>query len=191
MSPIQPPTKLGLCRRNGHADRRPHFSRNIITQHYPAPPFAETSDIWIVMAEHGRVLFEALPAEKFLNPLGTIHGGWISTLLDSAMGCAVHSLLKPGHRYTTVDMTVSFVRAVLPTSGKLTCEGKIIHSGSRIATSEGRVTDAAGKLIAHGTETCMIFTRPSLDERLIRSCTGTAKEDGLVLLSVFSQIVGI
>jgi uncharacterized protein (TIGR00369 family) len=133
------------------------FLRNMISQTYPSPPFAETSDIWLVMAENGRVLFEATPAQKFLNPLGTIHGGWISTLLDSAMGCAVHSTLKPGHGFTTVDMTVSFVRAVLPTTGKLTCEGKIIHSGGRIATAEGRVTDANGKLIAHGTETCMIL----------------------------------
>lgn len=137
------------------------FLRNMISQHYPAPPFAETSDIWIVAADHGRVQFEALPAERYLNPLGTIHGGWISTLLDSAMGCAVHSTLKPGHGFTTVDMTVSFVRAVLPTTGALTCEGKIIHSGGRIATAEGRVTDSAGKLIAHGTETCLILKAPT------------------------------
>ena len=133
------------------------FLRNVISQHFPAPPFAQTTDIYLVEADDGRVTFEALPATGFLNPLGTVHGGWISTLLDSAMGCAVHSTLKPGHGYTTVDMTVTFVRAVLPTSGKLTCEGKIIHSGTRIATAEGRVFDAAGKLIAHGTETCMIL----------------------------------
>jgi uncharacterized protein (TIGR00369 family) len=133
------------------------FLRHMISQHYPAPPFAETSDIWLIEAEQGRVIFEAVPAQRFLNPLGTIHGGWISTLLDSAMGCAVHSMLKPGHGFTTVDMTVSFVRAVLPTTGKLTCEAKIIHSGGRIATAEGRVIDAGGKLIAHGTETCLIL----------------------------------
>ena len=92
-----------------------------------------------------------------MNPLGRIHGGWTSTLLDSAMGCAVHSTLKLGYGYTTIDMTVTFVRGVQPTSGKLTCEGKIIHSGSRIATAEGHVLDAAGRLIAHGTETCMIL----------------------------------
>lgn len=161
MTISQPPTKFGVVPMATamHSDGLT-FLRNMISQHYPAPPFAETSDIWLIMAEHGRVLFEALPAEKFLNPLGTVHGGWISTLLDSAMGCAVHSTLKPGHGFTTVDMTVSFVRAVLPTSGKLICEGKIIHSGGRIATAEGRVTDAAGKLIAHGTETCMILKGP-------------------------------
>ena len=77
------------------------------------------------------------------------------------MGCAVHSTLKPGYGYTAVDMTVTFVRPALPTSGRLTCVGKIIHSGNRIATAEGRVLDAAGKLIAHGTETCMILKAES------------------------------
>ena len=137
------------------------FLRNMIVQHYPSPPFAETTDIWLIQAEHGRVVFEAQPAQRFLNPLGTVHGGWISTLLDSAMGCAVHSTLKAGSGFTTVDMTVSFVRPVLANSGKLMCEGKIIHSGGRIATAEGRVTDAAGTLIAHGTETCLIFKPPT------------------------------
>jgi uncharacterized protein (TIGR00369 family) len=137
------------------------FLQNMISKHFPAPPFAETSDIWLIKAEHGRVVFEGTPSQRFLNPLGTIHGGWISTLLDSAMGCAVHSTLKPGHGYTTVDMTVSFVKAVLPASGNLTCESKIIHSGGRIATAEGRIIDATGKLIAHGTETCLIFKAPT------------------------------
>lgn len=136
------------------------FLRNMISQAYPQPPFAETTDIWIVSAEHGRVTFEAVPQQRFLNPLGTVHGGWISTLLDSAMGCAVHSVLKPDQGFATVDMTVSFVRPVLATSGKLRCEGKLIHSGARIATAEGRVMDESGKLVAHGTETCLILKSP-------------------------------
>ena len=126
---------------------------------HPAPPFAAATDFWLVEAEHGRALFEAMPSQNFYNPLGTVHGGWISTLLDSAMGCAVHSTLQPGQGYTTVDMTVSFVRAVFERTGKLKCEGKIVHSGGRIATAEGRVWDADGKLVAHGTETCMILTK--------------------------------
>lgn len=141
------------------------FLRNLLSKQFPAPPFAETSDIWPIEMEHGRVVFEATPSQKFLNPLGTVHGGWISTLLDSAMGSAVHSTLKPGHGYTTIDMTISFVRAVLPSSGKLRCEGKIIHSGGRIATAEGRVLDAADKLIAHGTETCLIMKAPAASAR--------------------------
>jgi uncharacterized protein (TIGR00369 family) len=87
-----------------------------------------------------------------------VHGGCISTLLDSAMGCAVHSVLAPGQAYTTVDMTVSFVRPVFQTTGKLRCEGKIIHAGGRIATAEGRVWDDADTLIAHGSETCLVMT---------------------------------
>ena len=140
------------------------FLQDMIARRHPAPPFAETTDIWITEAEHGRVMFEAAPSPRFLNPLGTLHGGWVSTLLDSAMGCAVHATLKPGYGYTTVDMAVTFVRAVLPSSGKLKCEGKIIHSGGRIATAEGRVLDAAGKLIAHGTETCMILKIPGSND---------------------------
>jgi uncharacterized protein (TIGR00369 family) len=123
----------------------------------PAPPYAASTNIWIAEVEHGRVVFEALPSEQFYNPLGTVHGGWISGLLDSAMACAVHSTLAAGQGYTTVDLSVNFVRAVLPSSGRLRCEGKVIYSGGRIATSEGRLRDAAGTLLAHGTETCLIF----------------------------------
>jgi uncharacterized protein (TIGR00369 family) len=126
----------------------------------PAPPFAVETDIWLVEAESGRVVFEATPSKRFYYPLGTVHGGWISTLLDSAMGCAVHSVLKPGQAYTTVDMTVNFVRPVFEKTGKLRCEGKLIHAGGRVATAEGRVWDGAGTLIAHGSETCLIMAVP-------------------------------
>src|SRR5262249_45481341 len=123
---------------------------------HPAPPFAAHTDMGIVEVEPGRVVFEAAPSMRFHNPLGSVHGGWIATLLDSAMGCAVHSLLKAGQTYTTVDISISFVRAVFANIGKLRCEGRIIHVGGRIATAEGRVRDAAGTLIAHGTETCLL-----------------------------------
>src|SRR5258705_8786549 len=88
---------------------------------HPAPPFAEVADIWISEVEWGRVVFGAVPSARFYNPLGTVHGGWISTLLDSAIGCAVHSTLKVGQTYTTVDMAVSFVRPVFEETGKLSC----------------------------------------------------------------------
>jgi len=127
---------------------------------HPAPPFAAVTDIWIVEVESGRVVFEASPSSRFYNPLGTVHGGWISTLLDSAMGCAVHSVLKPGQGYTTIDMTINFVRPVFEKTGKLKCQGKIIHAGGRVATADGRVWDEAGTLIAHGSETCMIMAIP-------------------------------
>jgi uncharacterized protein (TIGR00369 family) len=128
---------------------------------HPAPPFAAVADIWIAEVAVGRVVFEALPSARFYNPLGTVHGGWISTLLDSAMGCAVHSTMEPRQSYTTVDMTVSFVRPVFEQTGKLRCEGKVIHVGGRIATAEGRVWDQAGTLIAHGSETCLLLSVPS------------------------------
>jgi uncharacterized protein (TIGR00369 family) len=124
---------------------------------HPLPPFAAETDIRITEVEHGRVLFEGLPSARFYNPLGTVHGGWIATLLDSAMGCAVHATLAAGEAYATVDMTVSLVRAVTARTGKLRCEGKIVHVGARIATAEGRVWDGTGTLIAHGTETCLIL----------------------------------
>lgn len=162
MTNSNPPTNFGVvATATAQQTDGLTFLRNVIAHHYPAPPFAETTDIWLILAEYGRVVFEGSPGQKFVNPLGTVHGGWISTLLDSAMGCAVHSTLEPGHGFTTVDMTISFVRRVFANSGKLICEGKIIHSGGRIATAEGRVTDAAGKLIAHGTETCLILKTPA------------------------------
>lgn len=134
------------------------FLQRLKDGQYPVPPYAATSAIALLEVEHGRVLFEGRPSLRFYNPLGTVHGGWISGLLDTAMGCAVHSMLEPGHAYTTVDMSVSFVRAVVEGSGQVRCEGKVIHKGGRIATAEGRMWDAGGTLLAHGTETCMILT---------------------------------
>ncbi len=125
---------------------------------YPAPPFSETCDVWPVEVTEGCVVFEAKPSARFYNPMGVVHGGWISIVLDSAMGCAVHSMLKAGEAYTTVEMNVNFVRPLLEDTGTLRCEGKVLHCGGRLATSEARVTDAAGNLIAHGSETCMILS---------------------------------
>src|SRR5262249_504133 len=93
------------------------FLKRLSDGSHPAPAFAAATDISIVEAEHGRVLFAAMPSKRFYNPLGAVHGGWIATLLDSAMGCAVHSVLAVGQTYTTVDMTVSFVRPVVEQTG--------------------------------------------------------------------------
>ena len=133
------------------------FLRGMIAGRHPAPPFARSTGIWLTEADEGRAVFAGLPSEGFFNPIGTIHGGWTSAILDSAMACAVHTTLKAGQAYTTVEMKLNFVRPVLPSSGRLTCEGVVIHRGGTLATSEGRLVDGTGKLIAHGTETCMIF----------------------------------
>lgn len=133
------------------------FLRDLAAGKHPAPPFSEAAGILLTEVEEGRVLFTGTTGSRFLNPLGTIHGGWISMILDSAMACAVHSTLKPGQGYTSAEMKVNFVRPLLPDTGELTCEGTVIHRGGTLATSEGKLRDAAGKLIAHGTETCLIF----------------------------------
>lgn len=131
--------------------------RKMIDGTYPAPPFSEAAEIWLTEIDRGRAVFTGVPTERFYNPMGGVHGGWISALLDSAMGCAVHSMLKAGQGYTTIELKVNFVRPVLEKTGPLTCEGNIVHFGGRIATSEGRVLDSAGILVAHGSETCLVF----------------------------------
>jgi uncharacterized protein (TIGR00369 family) len=123
----------------------------------PAPPYALATGIRLTEVEHGRVVFEGEPSLRFYNPLGTVHGGWIAGLLDSAMGCAVHSALKPGQGYTTIDMTTGFVRAVLESTGTLRCEGKLVAMGRRVARAEAKMFDGDGRLVAHGSETCLIL----------------------------------
>ena len=114
-------------------------------------------DFDIAEVEEGRVVFVGTPSAGFFNPLGTIHGGWTATILDSAMACAVHATLRVGEGYTTLEMKLNYVRPVMPASGPVRCEGRLIHRGGSVATSEGRLIDAQGKLLAHGTETYMIF----------------------------------
>jgi uncharacterized protein (TIGR00369 family) len=133
------------------------FLQGLIDGVHPPPPFSRATMIYLTSVSEGRAVFTGVPSEEFLNPIGTIHGGWTSALLDSAMACAVHSTLKPGQGYTTVEIKINFVRAVLPSAGDLTCEGTLIHRGGKLATSEGKLLDASGKLLAHGTETCMII----------------------------------
>jgi uncharacterized protein (TIGR00369 family) len=131
--------------------------RGIIGGRFPAPPITETLGFWMHEAEVGRIVFAGKPERRHYNPIGSVHGGFAATLLDSAMSCAVHSHLKKGNGYTTVEFKVNFVRALTETTGTVYCEGKSISVGSRIGTAEGRITDAAGKLYAHGTTTCLIF----------------------------------
>jgi uncharacterized protein (TIGR00369 family) len=134
--------------------------RGMIERRLPAPPFSGTTDIFLVEAAEGRVVFEGMPSAAFLNPLGTVHGGWTAAIMDSAMACAVHSTLKVGEAYTTLEFRLHCTRPILPTTGLVRCEGVVLSRGRRAATSEGKLYDAAGKLMAHGTETCLIFDLP-------------------------------
>ena len=125
----------------------------------PAPPIAELIGFDLVEVGEGRAVFAFDPAERHYNPLGTVHGGIAATLLDSAMGCAVHTTLREGEAYTTLELKVNFTRAITTDTGRIVCEGKVLHRGSRVATAEGRViAERTGKLLAHGTTTCLILS---------------------------------
>ena len=136
------------------------YLKALQTGELPPPPIAVLMDMWITEVSEGRVVFAAEPAEYHYNPLGTVHGGFTATLLDSALGCVVQSMLPAGTGYTTVELKVNYLRPITTKTGMVYCEGKIIYVGGRIATAEGRLTDAEGKLYAHGTTTCLIL-RPS------------------------------
>ena len=124
----------------------------------PAPPVSRLLGFTLADVESGRAVFECEASEAHYNPTGTVHGGIISTLLDSALSCAVHSTLAAGTGSTTVEIKVNFVRPVVIGTGRLRAEGRVIHAGGRLATAEARLTDAAGKLYAHAVGTCLVFT---------------------------------
>lgn len=123
----------------------------------PGAPLAATLGMRVESVAEGCVVFALDPAEYHYNPIGSVHGGIAATLLDSAMSCAVHATLPAGVGYSTLEIKVNFVRAVTAETGPLRCEGRVIHVGGRTATAEGRLTDAAGQLYAHGTATCIIL----------------------------------
>jgi uncharacterized protein (TIGR00369 family) len=122
-------------------------------------PIARLLGFEAVEAEEGRVVFAAVPGPEHYNPLGVVHGGLAATLLDSAMGCAVHSTLPDGVGYTTLELKVNFTRPITSDTGRVVCEGTVVHPGGRVATAEGRViAERTGKLLAHGTTTCLILS---------------------------------
>jgi uncharacterized protein (TIGR00369 family) len=131
--------------------------KGIMEGRFPAPPISRALGFSISRIEHGRVTFDYEPVFDHYNPLGSVHGGIAATLLDSVMGCSIHTTLKPGVGFTTLEIKINYVRAMTDKTGPVQAEGKIINVGSRIATSEGRLVDSAGKLLAHGTTTCLIF----------------------------------
>lgn len=123
----------------------------------PGPPIAHTLDFTLAEAEHGYVVFSGKPQRMHYNPLGSVHGGYHATLLDSAMACAVHSTLEAGQVYTSLEIKINFVRALTEAVGPIRAEGRVINVGRQIATAEGKLIDASGKLYSHGTTTCFVF----------------------------------
>ncbi|WP_082522233.1 PaaI family thioesterase [Ramlibacter sp. Leaf400] len=127
----------------------------------PYPPIARTLDFLLVEAEDGRAVFQGTPGPAHLNPMGGIHGGWYATLLDSALGCAVHTRMPPGRGYTTAELSVNIVRALGSKAQRVRAEGKVLHAGRQLATAEGRLYGPDGTLYAHATTTCLVFELPA------------------------------
>ncbi len=133
------------------------FLQRVVDGRLPAPPMAETLGFMIVAVEKDRVIFEGTPQHRHYNPIGAVHGGFAMTLLDSALGCAVHTMLDKGETYTTLEIKVNMVRPLTKDTGLVRAEGRVLHRGRAVATADGEVKDASGKLYAHATTTCMIF----------------------------------
>jgi len=131
--------------------------RGIMAGTLPGAPIAEVMNMWIHEAEPGRVVFGGRPQGQHYNPIGSVHGGYAGTMLDSCMSCAVQSLLPRGMGYTTLEYKVSLVRAITDQIGAVYAEGTAIQVGSRVGTAEGRIVDSKGKIYATGTTTCLIF----------------------------------
>ncbi|MES2878996.1 MAG: PaaI family thioesterase [Pseudomonadota bacterium] len=126
----------------------------------PYPPIAQTLDFCLVEVGHGHAVFQGTPGVAHLNPMGTVHGGWFATLLDSALGCAVHSRMAAGQGYTTAELSVNIVRALTPKVSRVRAEGKVIHCGRQLATAEAKLFGPDGTLYAHATTTCLVFELP-------------------------------
>lgn len=137
------------------------FLREILAGRLPRPPFAAALDVVLDEAEHGRVVFSLVPGEEHYNPIGSVHGGIYATLLDSAAGCAVHSVLPQGMAYSSLDLTVKFLRPITVDTGKVRAVGTVISSGRRTALAQAELLDSADHLLAHATSSCMLFPLPA------------------------------
>lgn len=123
----------------------------------PYPPIAQTLDFALIEVGPGRAVFQGTPQTMHYNPMGTVHGGWFATLLDSALGCAVQTTLPAGSAYTTAELGLNIVRAATSRTGPLRAIGEVVHSGRQLATAEARIVGPDGKLYAHGTTTCLVM----------------------------------
>jgi uncharacterized protein (TIGR00369 family) len=136
------------------------FVRAIFEGKLPAPPVMQTVEPFDSTAEPGVVVIHSTPGFRHYNPIGLVHGGYAATLLDSAMGLAVHTMLPAGTGYTTLEFKISFIKGMTKDTGPVRTEGRILNVGRRAATAEARITDANGRLLAHGTTTCLVFDIP-------------------------------
>lgn len=131
--------------------------QGILRGELPTPPIASTLDFLMIQIEEGHTVFQGTPRREHLNPLGTIHGGWVSTLLDSALGCAVHTKMPVGRGYTTAELSVNMVRALTPKVERVRAIANVLHCGRQLATAEAKLVGPDGTLYAHATTTCLVF----------------------------------
>ena len=137
------------------------FLEAMMSGELPYPPMNETMNMTLLEVDNGRAVFQGIPLLQHYNPLGTVHGGWFATLLDSALGCAVQSTLPAKRSYTTAELSVNIVRAASHKTGPLRAVAKVVHAGRQMATAEARIEDENGKLYAHATTTCFVFDVPA------------------------------
>jgi uncharacterized protein (TIGR00369 family) len=147
------------------------FVRAIFDGSLPAPPIMQTIEPFDSSAEPGLVVIHSIPGFRHYNPIGSVHGGYAATLLDSVMGLAIHTMLPPGSGYTTLEFKISFIKGMTDDTGPVRSEGRILSVGRRAATAEARITDAKGRLVAHATTTCLVFELPK------RTAKGTSSAD--------------
>ena len=137
----------------------------LIDGRIPAPPITQTLSYWIVAVGDGFAAFEADPGPHLLNALGTVYGGWALTLIDSAAGCAAHTLIPAGDSYATIETKANFCRPITQDTGTVRAEGRVVGRGRRVISCEARVVDAEGRLLAHGTSTLMVLANKAGDSR--------------------------
>jgi uncharacterized protein (TIGR00369 family) len=136
------------------------FMQAMIDGKLPAPPIMKLMGIVLTKVEPGLAVFEAISKFDYYNPIGSVHGGFVATMLDSALGCAVHTTLPAGQGYTTLEFKVTFIRGLTSETGPVKAEGRVLHAGRRAAMAEARLTDAKDRLLAHATTTCLVFDIP-------------------------------
>ena len=133
------------------------YMRTMMTGELPPSGMVQLLNLKLIEVSEGRAVFTVQPDERHYNGLGIAHGGLAATLLDSALGCAINAMMPAGKIFTTLEMKINYLRPITRERGELRCEANAIHVGGRVATAEGRIMDAGGKLYAHGTATCMLF----------------------------------
>jgi uncharacterized protein (TIGR00369 family) len=137
------------------------FMQAMIDGEIPAPPITGKMGFLITKVEKGYALAEAIPSFDFYNPIGSVHGGYAATMLDSVLGIAVHTMMDKGQGYTTLEIKVSYIKAMTKDTGPVRAEGRVLSCGRRAATAEAHLRDAQGRLLAHATTTCLVFDIPA------------------------------